>query len=158
MTAQHDVVSQIEQDVEQDEEQFEGSKLDGALLVTQISEGNALEGIDGHGDKHGPHVGRMVCISHCRAQRTKEQKDKGNEKQRGATHHGQDGGVDLAAVFLFLVDKTEESGFHAEGENHEQQGRVGIHVGDHTVATAGRTDFCCVERHQQIVEESANDA
>ena len=40
----------------EDVEQLEGGELHGALLVAQIGEGDALEGVYSHGDGHHPHV------------------------------------------------------------------------------------------------------
>ena len=73
MTIHDDVVNQVERNVQSDEEQLEGSKLQRALLVSEISEWDALESINGHGNEHRPDVSRMVGVAHRIAQRRDEE-------------------------------------------------------------------------------------
>ena len=73
VTIHDDVVNYIERNVQTDEEQLEGSKLQRALLVSEISERNALESINSHGYEHGPYVSRMVGVAHRIAQRRDEE-------------------------------------------------------------------------------------
>ena len=40
---QQQIVNQIERNVAANEQQFEGGKLNGALLIAKVSKGNALE-------------------------------------------------------------------------------------------------------------------
>ena len=63
VTIHDDVVNQVERNVQTDEEQLEGSKLQWALLVSEVSERNALEGINSHGYEHGPYISRMVGVA-----------------------------------------------------------------------------------------------
>ena len=53
---------QVEHDVEGDVEQFEGGKLERALLVAQVGKGNAQESIDGHAEGHHLHILRVPAI------------------------------------------------------------------------------------------------
>ena len=152
-----DVIDEVEGNVESDEEQLEGGKLQRAFLVSEIGEGDALEGVYRHGDEHRPHIRRMVGVAHRLAQGRDEEEHQGDEEQGGAAHHAEHRMVNLLGVLALLVDEAEEGGLHAVGEDDEEQCRVGIHIGDDTIATAGGTDLCRVEGYKQIVEESADD-
>lgn len=52
---QYQEVEQVEDDVEDDVDKLQGSELERLLLITQISEGNALECVNGNADKHHRH-------------------------------------------------------------------------------------------------------
>ena len=52
---QYQEVEQIEDDVEDDVDKLQGGELERLLLITQISEGNALECVNGNADKHHRH-------------------------------------------------------------------------------------------------------
>ena len=80
VTIHDDVVNQVERNVQTDEEQLEGSKLQWALLVSEVSERNALEGINSHGYEHGPYISRMVGVAHRIAQRRDEEEYQGDEE------------------------------------------------------------------------------
>ena len=54
--AQDEEEHEVEGYRHEDVEQLEGGELHGALLVAQIGEGDALEGVYSHGDGHHPHV------------------------------------------------------------------------------------------------------
>ena len=153
---EHHIIAHVEGDVEHDEQQFEGCKLKRAFLVTQVGKGYALKGIDGHGYKHGPHIGRVVGIAHGRTQRVNKGKHQGHKQQRGAAHHGKGGGIYPAGVLTLLVHETEKGSFHAIRQYNQQQGRVGIQIGYDAIAATGGTDLGRVERHKQIVEETSH--
>ena len=57
-----------------------------------------------------------------------------------------------------LVGEAEIGGLHSEGENHQNQRHVGVHVGNDTIAPRGCRKLGSLERNQQIVQESADDA
>ena len=153
---QGDEAKQVEGYVNHDEEQLEGRKLYGALHVPEVGERYALEGVDGHGHGHHPHVRRMVGVAHEGRQRPDEGQHQRHEGGRGGSHAYEDGGVDALWVFALFVGKTEEGGLHAVGEYDKQQGRVGIHVGYHTVTAALGRQLGCVEWHEQVVEKPTN--
>ena len=158
ITSTHEAeVSDVHRHIADDEEHLQGCKLQWALLVSQIGKWYALEGIDSHGDKHGPDVCRMVGVSHGTAQWMQEDEYQGHEEQGGAAHHAQDCGIYFVSIFSLLVDKAEEGGLHTVSQDDENQSRIGIHVGDDTITTTGCTDGSRVEWHKQIVEESADD-
>ena len=73
VTIHDNVVNQVECNVQSDEEQLEGSKLQRALLVSEVSERDALESINSHGNEHGPYISWMVGIAHRIAQRRDEE-------------------------------------------------------------------------------------
>ena len=89
MTIHNDVINEVEHDVHRNEEQLESGKLQWALLVSQVSEWDALEGIYRYGNKHRPYVGRMVGIAHGIAQRLQEDEHQGDEEQGSEAHHAQ---------------------------------------------------------------------
>ena len=64
----------VERYVQNDEQQLEGCKLDGALLLTQVGKRYALKGIDGHRHGHNPDVRRMLGIAHERGYGVKKGK------------------------------------------------------------------------------------
>ena len=62
---QQQIVNQIEGNVAANEQQFEDGKLNGALLITKVSKGNALECVDSYCRSHHPYIRGMVGIAHC---------------------------------------------------------------------------------------------
>ena len=75
----------------------------------------------------------MVGIFHESRYLRQEGQHNDDEKQRRGAHGDERGGVDFPRVFPGLVDITEKRGFHAVGEEHQQQRRIGIDVGHHPV-------------------------
>ena len=151
-------VDYVERYAHEDVQQLECGKLQCFLLLPQIGEGNAQEGVDGHGDGHHPHVVRMVGIAHEPAQRTDEQQHQRHEPSRHGAHADERGRIDAHGVFVRLVGEAEVGGLHAEGEQHHDECRVGIDVGDDTIAARSCRKRSRVERHKQVVQEAANDA
>ena len=80
------------------------------------------------------------------------------EEQRNQTYRQTRGGKSLVGVDAFFVGETEEGRFHAESQDDQQQGGVGVQVGNDTVAARFGSDFIGVKRHQQVVQEPADDA
>ena len=74
--------------------------------------------------------------------------------RRQEGYHTQRCGDDSVAVLTLLADEAEEGGLHAECQDDKQQSRVGIEIGDNTVAAALSGYHISVERHEQIVEET----
>ena len=125
---------EVEADVEYDEEQFQRGKLNGFLLIAQIGEGYALESIDCHAHSHHAEVFGVVGIAQ-RGGNLRQQPEHGCNKQQAHAAYGDECcGIDAHGVFFGFIDKAEEGGFHAEGEQHEQQGHVTVHFRYHAVA------------------------
>ena len=100
----------------------------------------------------------ILGIAHHRGNGMQEDHTQGGKQQRSAAHHRQDGRVNLFRIFFFLIDKAEEAGFHAVSEDDHQQSRPCIHLGHHAIATRCRTHRCRIDRHQQVIQETAYDA
>ena len=100
----------------------------------------------------------MVGISHEGGYGIEEEQHEGYEQERGEAHTDECSGVYLLRVLALLVGEAEEGGLHSVGEYYHEQRRIGIHIGYHSVASAGCGEFCRVERHEKIIEESSHDA
>lgn len=80
-------------------------------------------------------------------------------EQQGDQSHGQPrGGEGLVGVDILLVGEAEKGGLHAEGEDDEKQGSVGIKIRHDAVAARFGSDFVGIERHQQVVQEPTYNA
>ena len=56
-----------------------------------------------------------------------EGQGQGRDQRKGSGEH-------RIGLVVPLVGKPEEGGFHAKGEHHQHQCRVGIQIGDHAIA------------------------
>ena len=155
---QHDEVGEVEDNVEDDVDQLQAGKLDGALLVAQVGERDALEGVDGDTHKHHRHPVGVVRVFHESRYLGQQRKDGDDKQQRRYSHRYQHGGIDPHGVVLGLVDKPEEGGLHAVGEYHHQQRRVGIDVGHHAILATARGKGCRLDGYQEIIDETSGDA
>ena len=151
-------VDKVERDVEYDEEELQCGKLQGASPVAEVGEGDALEGIDGHAHGHHAEELGMGGIVEGFGDGGEETEHEGHEGEAHAAHEQQRGGVDALRVLPFFVDEAEEGGFHAEGEQHEQECHVAVHLGDNAVAARGGGELGRVERHEEVVQEAADNA
>ena len=79
---QHDEVGEIEDNVEDDVDQLQAGKLDGALLVAQVGKRDALEGVDGDTHKHHRHPVGMVRVFHESRYLGQQRKDGDDKQQR----------------------------------------------------------------------------
>ncbi len=77
-------------------------------------------------------------------------------RESGNDRHGR--GEDGVWALALVVGIAEERGLHAEGEEDEQQGGVGVEVSDNAIASALSGDAARVERHKHIIEETPDDA
>ena len=85
-----------------------------------------------------------------------EQQQHENGRQRADHgHRRREDGVGLIAV---VVGIAKQRGLHAEGEQHEDESRVGIDVGADAIVAGIFWHIASIERHQHIVEEAADDA
>ena len=148
---------EVEPDVGHDEGQFEAGKLPGAALETQQCEEDGLYGVDGHHGGHDAQVFGVAAVVEQVGDGGGEQEDGQQEEcGRGAHHHG-GGREDTLALLFVLVGEVEKGGFHAKGEQHQEQGSVGVDIGNDSVAAASRRNLVGVERHQQVVQKTAHD-
>ena len=100
----------------------------------------------------------MVGIAHKRRYRADERKHQHHEQQRCESYRHQCCRVNLLRILAFLVGEAEEGGLHSVCENHHQQCRIGIYVGDDAIASTRGRQFCRVQRYKQIIKKSAYDA
>ena len=110
---QQQIVNQIEGNVAANEQQFEDGKLDGALLITKVSKGNALECVDSYRRSHHPYIRGMVGIAHCLRDRMQEKHHHCDEKGGSETHGEQDGRIYPLWIFIALIGETEKGGLHS---------------------------------------------
>ena len=64
------------------------------------------------------------------------------------------GGIDLFRILAGPVHKPEEGGLHAVGQNDDEQGDVGIDVGDDAILPSGSVELRRLNRYQQIADET----
>ena len=60
-----------------------------------------------------------------------------HEEQRSGSYHLQRGGIYLLGTLSFLAHEAEEGGFHTIGKEDDEQGYIGINVGDDAILSAG---------------------
>ena len=100
----------------------------------------------------------MVGVIQERGHLRQEAEDEGEEAKANAADGHEGGGINAERIFVFFVDEPEEGGFHTESEHHEQKRRVAVDLGNHTVAARCSGEFGGVDRHQKVIEETADDA
>ena len=152
------IIDKVKGDVQHDEKHLQSSKSQRLPFIPKIRERQTLKGIHCNDQHHHTDIPRMVGIAHHRGYGMQEDHTQGGKQQRSTAHHRQDGRVNLFRIFFFLIDKAEEAGFHAVSEDDHQQGRPRIDLGHHTIATRCRTHRCRIDRHQQVIQETAYDA
>ena len=74
---EHDVEDYRHEDVEE----FQGSELYRALLISEVCERYALECIDGNGNRHHPYIRLVVGIAHKGGYGIDEEQHEGYEHQ-----------------------------------------------------------------------------
>ncbi len=153
-----EVVDAVQCDAHHDKQQLQDSKFDGTLLEAQIGEGNTLESVDGHAGEHTGNIFGMVTVLHQVGNRLQENHRQHDEQKRRRTHRPKRCGIDSLGIFALLVGIAEKSGFHAIGQDDEQQRNIGIDVRNHAILAAFCRHFHRVERHEQVVQESPDDA
>ena len=155
---QHDEIHEVEHDVEHDIDQLQRGKLNSLLLIAQIGERDALEGVDRHTHEHHSHPTLMVGIFHERGYLRQEGKYECHEQGCRGAYRYEHGGVDGLRILVGLVDVAEEGGLHAIGQDYEQERRIGVDICNDTILSAARGKCCRLNRHQQIIDETARDA
>ena len=76
----------------------------------------------------------MVGIVECGGHGGEEKQHDSREGRRHCSHGDEGGGIDAQGGFFGFVDEAEESRFHAEGEQHQQQGGVAVYLRDDAVS------------------------
>ena len=149
---------EVKDDVDDDKQQLECHELYGTMLLAQIAEEDSLKGIHRADNGKAGDILRVCSIAHRPADGVQQAKDKYQKQYPNTAHQPQGGAEHHARVLDLLVCKAEVGGFHAEGKQHEQQGRPGVEVADDAVASAFSCDFSCVKGYEQVVEKAADDA
>ena len=151
------VVDEIQGDIQEDEQQLQRGKLDGALLVTQVGEGNALNGVHSHHGHHHAHVFGMGFVTQQGSDRLQKHQSQSKKRKRHATYTHQRSGVDAHRIVLAVVGETEEARLHAEGKQHQCQSHPSINICHHAIASALRGHRHGIDRYQQIIQKSPYD-
>ena len=128
---------EVQNDVDENEQQLECSELDRTLLESQQTEENGLERIERHHHRHHPHPFRMVLIVQCFRNPRQEPEDEHQEDRDERTNHRQCRGKHRIRFLLRIVRKSEESRFHSERKNHENQSRKRINIRDFPISSTG---------------------
>ncbi len=146
--------------VKHDEQEFERSKLYRPVAKPQVSEGNALKGINGHTYRHhSDEFGGSGIAQHVGYRGEKSQYSRA-EHHSYAPHRDEGGGVDAHLLRFVggLVDEAEEGGLHAESQEHQQQGHIAVNLGDDPIAATRSSKLSCIEWYEQVVEKTPYDA
>ena len=114
VTVHHGKVDDVQQDAHDDVQQFQQGKLEGFLLLAQVGEGNAQEGIDSHRDSHHTYIRRMLAVAHQRADRLQEAEHYQGKQQRYRADADERRSINRLRVGMRLVGKTEIRGLAAE--------------------------------------------
>ena len=62
----------------------------------------------------------------------------------------------ISFAHLGFIGKVEVGGFHAKGEQHQQESGVGVDIGYYAIAATFCRNLISVERHEQIVQEATH--
>lgn len=149
---------EVEGDIADDEEEFEGGEFPGAAFEAEETEEDGLEGVDCDDTSHHADILGMGGHSQGSGDGGDEATD-GGKKERGHYSYRREGGAeDLAGLLFALVGEVEESGFHTKSKDYQQERGVGVDFGDGAVAAGDGGNLVGVEGHEQIVEETPDDA
>ena len=143
----------VEEYVDENVGDLDGGKAQGTVQETQLREEYGGKRIHADDDGEPAHVFRMCRVlqpigNGLREDRAEHDKEGGGEEQRP-----HDGAIDT--VFdAVVLRKLEEGGLHAVGEDHDEETGPGIEFAHDTVVRRV-TEKIGVERHEQVVEQSA---
>jgi hypothetical protein len=70
----------------------------------------------------------------------------------------QRGRIDLFRILARTVHEPEEGGLHAVGQDDDEQGDVGIDVGDDAILPSGSVELGRLNGYKQIADETGCDA
>ena len=88
------------------------------MFEAEPGEEDGLECIDADNSGHDADEFGMLFIMQCGGDCSGKAEAAQHEQQGDRTHRRQCGGEDPFRLFLLLVGKIEEGGFHAEGQQH----------------------------------------
>ena len=97
----------------------------------------------------------MLGIPQAVADRCDKAEDEQQEHQRQRPNHSHHRREDRVGLMALIIGKAKQRSFHAKGEKHQDECRIGIDIRAHTIVARCLGHVVCVERHQQIVQESA---
>ena len=100
----------------------------------------------------------MVGIAHSGSNGLQQGQHHGDGGQRREGKHPQRSGVDALWLLAFAAHKAEEGGLHAKRQQDNEDGDVGIDIGDDSILAARGSKTGRLNGHQQVVDESGNDA
>ncbi len=149
---------EVQQDARDDEGQLQEHEAQRPALLAQAAEHDCLERILRRDEREHRNVLRVRFIAHRPGNRGQQQEDHREEEDPHAAHHAEGAAVDHLVVRAGLVREAEERRLHAEGQQRQEQRRVGVQVGHDAVPAALHGDVVRVHRHQQIVQEPPDDA
>ena len=156
--AEEDEEDHVERDAEHDEQQLERGEPYGAVLEAQVAEGQCLQGIQGDHRGHDEQVFGMRGVAREARNGGGEAEDEQEQQRREAADDGKAGGEDRVGLFALVVGEAEQRGLHAERQDDEHQGRVGVHVCAHAIVARSLRHVVRVEGNEQVVEETPHDA
>ena len=154
----HKEDKEVEPDVEHNERQLECCKFPRLVLKPQAGKQYRLESVERHHDSHHGNVLGMCLVAHGHRDGTQQRQHHQHEDSSNRPHCPQGGGKHRLGIRTLLVGKIEKSRLHAEGQDYQQESRVGVDIGHHAVASRGGGDVVSVERNEQIVQKSAHNA
>ena len=85
-----------------------------------------------------------------------EQEQGYQEHESQGTDEGETVGENRIGLVLFFVGKAKVRCFHSEGKNNQHKCGVAIQIGNYTILSCVKN--ASIDRHQQIVEETTDDA
>ncbi len=124
------------------------------MSITQIGKGNRREGVDGHAHAHNHQIFGMIGIADGTGYRMDKQCQQHHKEQRGEAYSVERGRIDLFRILARTVHKPEEGGLHTVSQDDDEQGNVGIDVGDDAILSSGSVELRRLNRYKQIADET----
>ena len=155
---QYQEIKQVGHDVQEDEQQIQCGKLYRSFLIAEPGKRDGQKGIQCHTGTHNADIFRMGGIAHCLRDLGQKAQNHAQEKQGDGAHDNQGCGINHQRLFTFLVGEAEESGFHSESQNHQNQSHIGINIGHYSVTSGTGRQHGGVKRYEQIVQKASDNA
>ena len=77
--------------------------------------------------------------------------------QRQSSYKHQYIGIDFLRVIARLIGKAEKTRFHSEGQEYQNERRIGIYIRNDAIPSGSRRQHRRIERDQQIIQEASDD-
>ena len=100
----------------------------------------------------------MCLITHESGDFRQEGEYAEEEEQRHTANHHHHSGIDRFGLRPFLIDKPEERRFHSKSKDDKDKSDIGINIGYDAITAACSRKNACIERYEQIIKESADNA